>query len=107
MSTTYYHAGPKGLTEIRTLGDLINSEVISIEQAQENWLAKWGDWIEEDALLAHPTMEEISLTANLAEASAIAEIIDGCVYIVRAEISRINEEGYPVCQGPVGCQVAA
>lgn len=103
--SNYYHAGPKGLSELRTLRDLIDSGVVTIEQAQEGWLNKWNDWIEESSLLAHPTMDEISLTSDLDEATHIASLQDGQVYILEGpEILRINEEGYPVCGGPVACK---
>jgi hypothetical protein len=98
---SYYHAGPKGLSEILPLRSLIDNGTVSIEEAQEAWLRKWKDWIEEEVLLAHPTMDEISLTQDLDEATEIAERIGGHVYVVDAEILRINEEGYPVCAGPV------
>ena len=99
----YYHAGPKGLTELKTLRQVIESGILSVEDAQELWLKKWNDWIEEDALLVHPTMDEVSLTESLDEAREIADLIDGQVYTVETEITRINEEGYPVCAGPVEC----
>jgi hypothetical protein len=102
-----YHAGPKNLTEIKTLRQLIEEGSVSIEQAQESWVAKWGDWIEEDVLLAHPTMDEISLTTDLAEAQSIAKAINGTVYEVEAEIHRTNEEGYPVALQVEIIQVAA
>ena len=101
MEQIYYHAGPKGLVEIKTLRELIDSGTVSIEQAQRSWKAKWGDFVEADVMLAHPTMDEISLTTKLSEAQEIAERIGGHVYTVDAEILRINEEGYPVCAGPI------
>jgi len=103
--SNFYHAGPKGLTEIRTLRDLIDSGDVTIEQAQEAWLEKWGDWIQSPYLLTHPTMDEISLTTDLEEAAHIANLQNGQVYLVEGvEIIRTNEEGYPVCRGPVACK---
>jgi hypothetical protein len=102
-----YHAGPKGLTELLPLRSLIEDGLVSIEDAQAAWMRKWGDWIEVDALLAHPTMDEISLTSDLSEARWIADAIDGSVYSVEvAEIHRVNEEGYPTVLGPVICEAA-
>lgn len=108
MAQRYYHAGPKGITTLRTLRDLINDGTVSIEAAQEMWMKKWGDWINEDNLLTHPTMDEISLTTDLEEAKYIASCQDGVVYVVDDPvIVRINEEGYPVCDGPIDCAVLA
>lgn len=96
-----YHAGPKGLTELMPLRELINTGVYAISAVQSAWRRKWGDYIEEDALLAHPTMDEISFTTSRLEAEEIAERIDGQVYEVDIIPIAMNEEGYPVFKGRV------
>ena len=106
MDTAYYHAGPQGLTELRPLGMLVRDGIYTTDQVEDAWYAKWGDRIMWSEIKTHPTLKEISLTTDLAEATEIAGRIDGCVYAVRPQrISRINEEGYPVCRGPIPCSV--
>lgn len=93
----YYHAGPAGLSEILPLRTLIDNGILSVEAAIEMWNDKWGEDIYENDLLAHPTMDEISLTTDLSEAQWIASLIKGVVYeVINPSIIRINEEGYPV-----------
>lgn len=95
---TYYHAGPRGLTALYPLGELIEDGTITTDEACERWYDKWGDRVEWDQIVGHPTMDEVSLTTDLNEARQIAATIDGAVYEVHVaddEIARINEEGYP------------
>lgn len=64
----------------------------------------WDHQIDLDEIYDQPVANEISLTTTLSEAKMIAEMFDGQVYLVIApQIKGENEEGYPVCQGPVEC----
>ncbi|MBC8064923.1 MAG: hypothetical protein H7Y17_08845 [Chlorobia bacterium] len=100
----YYHAGPPGLTELRTIRDLLDSGDATREDIQDRWMKMWDHQIDLDEIYDQPLANEISLTTTLSEAKMIAEMFDGQVYLViDPQITGENEEGYPVCQGPVAC----
>jgi hypothetical protein len=97
---TYYHAGPKGLTELKTARELIDDddEPLTVEGYAEAWEAKWGDAILDPMeLMAHPAVDEICLTADRAEAEELAKQIGGCAYLVDVGANEVttNNEGYP------------
>lgn len=104
--SNYFHAGPKGLTELKTARELIDGGELTIEDYATAWESKWGDMILDPwSLMAHPAIDEICLTSDLDEAKQIAESIDGCMYIVEVEDSMIvtNNEGYPSVRESVAC----
>lgn len=103
---TLFHAGPKGLTELKTARELIDSGELTIDAYAEAWEAKWGDRILDPwSLMGHPAMDEICFTTDKDEAAQIASMIDGCVYVVEVDNSKvvINNEGYPSIKESVGC----
>jgi hypothetical protein len=98
METTYYHAGPAGLTSLQTARTLIDEGIITIEDYAQAWESKWGDTILDPwSLMAHPAIDEICFFDNRADAEQLASTINGEVYAVSLDQDEvvINNEGVP------------
>lgn len=109
MSTTYYHAGPKGLTELRPAKDLINDGDLSLKDFMAMWTAKWGEDISEDSAIDYLSYDGsgISFTTEMEEAQSIAKSIGGTVYSFADIEVETGSEGYPIVYGTVECRAAA
>lgn len=88
MNKTLYHAGPKGLTELKTDGEL------TPEAYAEAWTAKWGDAVANPwSLMGHPATDEICFFESADDAADLADRIGGQVYRCEVTAPHRNNEG--------------
>lgn len=105
QTAIYYHAGPSGQTELRTMRDLLDSKQVTMKEIQDRWMQSWDKKVSQEELYTLTVADEISLQIERSEAEYIAEMNEGWqVYRVdNPEIVGESEEGYPFCHGPVPC----